>query len=354
MTAAGWYAPEANVAKVKKETASELSARPPIPPERLAYDAARELGEARVRLGGHAVIWLLCFVFLWVASGEFGTAVTVAVMWGIWLGHKAYKLMIAPDLERKWFEQEYRWRLERMSAEKRAAETSSIRSMEELSASIAHEIRNPITAARSLVQQMGEDPTSAENVEYAKIALEELGRVERSISHLLRYAREESFEASEVQLTEVVDSALEAVKDRVEKAGVTVSRDHDGSGALRGDPEKLRRIVINLVTNAIDALEDGPTPKPALTIASGQNLAATEVWLKIKDNGPGIPQEQQEQIFSPFHTSKEHGTGLGLAIVKKLVDAHRGSIEVKSEVGLYTEFTVTLPRERSPSRRSAA
>jgi two-component system C4-dicarboxylate transport sensor histidine kinase DctB len=154
---------------------------------------------------------------------------------------------------------------------------------------------------------MGEDPTSAENVEYAKIALEELGRVERSISHLLRYAREESFEASEVQLTEVVDSALEAVKDRVEKAGVAVSRDHDGSGALRGDPEKLRRIVINLVTNAIDALEDGPTPKPALSIASGQNLAGTEVWLKIKDNGPGIPQGSRSRSSAPFTPPRSTG-----------------------------------------------
>ncbi|MFO0728796.1 MAG: HAMP domain-containing sensor histidine kinase [Myxococcota bacterium] len=346
MSAVGWYAP-----MVQPKDNALASAAPAIPPERAAYDAAQELAKKRVRYLGGVVVWFFCFLFLWMTSGEFTTAATVALLWGIYLGFRGYHVLIAPDLERKLFEQDYRWRLERMSAEKRAAETNNLRSLEELSASIAHEIRNPITAARSLVQQMGEDPTSAENVEYAKIALEELGRVERSISHLLRYAREEAFEATEVALADVFDSALEAVKDRVEKAKVRVQRDHDGLGVLRGDPEKLRRIVINLVTNAIDAVEGAGTPDATVSVASGQNLAGNEVWLKVRDNGPGIPADRLDQIFSPFHTSKEHGTGLGLAIVKKLVDAHQGHIEVKSEVGLYTEFTVTLPRE---SKRSAA
>ena len=87
-----------------------------------------------------------------------------------------------------------------MSRERRVLEGRHVRSLEDLSAQVAHEIRNPITAAKSLVQQMGEDPTSAENVGYAKVALEELDRVERSVAHLLRYAREEDLRLAEVSL----------------------------------------------------------------------------------------------------------------------------------------------------------
>jgi signal transduction histidine kinase len=199
---------------------------------------------------------------------------------------------------------------------------------------------------------MGEDPSCAENVEYAKIALDELARVERSIAHLLRYARDEAFEAADVSLVDVVDSALEAVRDKIDRQNVVVKRDHDGPGRLRGDAEKLRRVVLNLLTNALDALDEGPTPDPLVAVSSGTNLAGTEVWLKIRDNGPGIPAERRSEIFKPFHTSKAHGTGLGLAITKKLVDAHQGSLEVASEPGMFTEMTVTLPVGRAAALSS--
>ncbi len=326
-------------------------------PDALARQEAAEMVQKRVRFGGHVVVWFMVILFLTAVSDEPGAAVAVGLLWGIWLAHKGYSTVIGPLLERRWLEEELRWRATREAAadrERAVVETKQTRSLEELSASIAHEIRNPITAAKSLVQQMGEDPTCVENVEYAKVALEELARVERSIAHLLRYARDEAFEATDLSLVDVVDSALEAVKDKVERQQVAVSRDHDGTGRLRGDGEKLRRVVLNLLTNALDALDEGPTPEPRIAVSSGTNLAGTEVWLKIKDNGPGIPAALQSEIFKPFHTSKEHGTGLGLAITKKLVDAHRGQLEVASEPGLYTEMTVTLPVGRPAAMSSGA
>ena len=115
---------------------------------------------------------------------------------------------------------------------------------------------------------------------------------------------------------------------------------------MRGDAEKLRRVLINLVGNALDAFEEAGTSEPRLEVSMGENLAGSEVWLRIKDNGPGIEAEARDRLFSPFYTSKANGTGLGLPISKKLVDAHGGSIEVESEPGAGAEFLITLPKLR--------
>jgi two-component system NtrC family sensor kinase len=191
---------------------------------------------------------------------------------------------------------------------------------------------------------MGEDPTSAENVEYASVALGELERVERSISHLLRYARDEDIRIEEVHLAEVVTDAVGALRDRIEKARIEVVPALDSVGAMDGDPEKLRRVVLNLVGNAIDALEETRNENPRIEISLGDNLAGSEVWLKIRDNGPGMDEETQEKVFRPFYTSKANGTGLGLAISRKLVDAHGGTIEIDSKPGKGCEFVLTFPK----------
>jgi signal transduction histidine kinase len=114
---------------------------------------------------------------------------------------------------------------------------------------------------------------------------------------------------------------------------------------MRADPDKLRRVIINLLGNALDAFEEREIASPRLQIGSGENLAGTEIWIRVKDNGPGIEPERLDKIFSPFYTSKSSGTGLGLAISKKLVDAHGGSIEAHSAPGSGTEFVLTFPRQ---------
>ena len=226
----------------------------------------------------------------------------------------------------------------------RSTAVDHARQLENLSASIAHEIRNPITAAKSLVQQMGEDLTCADNIEYAEVALAELERVERSVSHLLRYAREEKKENRELCLVDAVDSALSALQDRADEFGVDIQLDCDTPGRIRGDVEQLRRIVLNLVGNAIDALAESKVQNPAIAIEVGDNLAGTEAWLRVSDNGPGIAPEAREFIFNPFHTSKDSGTGLGLAITKKLVEAHGGTVELKSAPAAGASFVLTFPK----------
>ncbi|MFP6606338.1 MAG: HAMP domain-containing sensor histidine kinase, partial [Myxococcota bacterium] len=204
--------------------------------------------------------------------------------------------------------------------------------------------RNPVTAAKSLVQQMGEDPLSGENINYANVALEELDRVERSISHLLRYARDEEISFEPFEMADVVESTLDSYRDRIDLLGVEVELQLDSRGPMQGDPERMRRVLVNLVGNALDAVEQGDTPVPRLQIMAGENLAGTEVWVRVRDNGPGIHPDVLDKIFNPFFTTKDKGTGLGLALSKKVVDAHGGSMDVESDTEAGTEFVLTFPK----------
>jgi signal transduction histidine kinase len=337
----------------RRNLAPHLSSEPSRSPEEIAYLEAQELANQKVRFVRHAVIWgATILFFLSVAGWE--PALIIGLAWGIFLAAQGFSSYLAPSLRRKWIDEEVGSRVRlTVTDERRAAEGRHARSLEALSASIAHEIRNPITAAKSLVQQMGEDPSSSDNLEYAKVALAELDRVERSISHLLRFAREEDLELGEVHLVDVLESALDTFRDRLLKLGVKVERNIEGDRVFQGDPEKVRRVIINLISNALDALSEAATLQPKIDLSAGENLAGTEVWLRVKDNGPGISEERLKKIWNPFYTSKSSGTGLGLAIAKKLVDAHGGTIEVRSVPGAGAEFVVIFPKAGGAARGNA-
>lgn len=322
---------------------------PDLHPDQLdAYHDARRRAHAKAvmfrKLGQCGIT---CAI---IAFFSLRAATIVGVIWGLSLAGEYARRVIEPDLRDRWVRREVARELGRTAPlRRRKIEEEQTRRIEELSASIAHEIRNPITAARSLVQQMGEDPASGDNVGYAEVALEELGRVENSISHLLRYAREEDVQMEPMGMADVIDSSLTTLRDRIERRGVEIRTEIDSPGRMQGDPEKLRRVLINLIGNALDALEEAGVSNPRIAIEAGESLSGSEVWVRVRDNGPGMEPERLERIFSPFYTSKEAGTGLGLAISKKLVDAHGGSIEAHSREGAGAEFVLTFPKEGATS-----
>ncbi len=317
-----------------------------LTPEERAYQEARRRANRRIGFLFHFIPYAFTVLFLFSVSGR--AALAVGFFWGIGVASHYLAAIGAGDLRRRWIAREVDRQLDgTVSRERQVIGGAHTRSLEELSASIAHEIRNPITAAKSLVQQMGEDSRSRENVEYAQVALEELDRVERSISHLLRFARDEEIRIASMRMRDVVEGALETFRDRTRKLGVTVHRELNSDAEIQGDPEKLRRVVINLLGNALDSLEQSSVSRPRIDVQLGENLAGTEVWVRIVDNGPGIDPAVLPKIFSPFYTSKDDGTGLGLAISKKVVDAHGGTIEVSSTPGSGAEFVLTFPKQRA-------
>ncbi len=317
--------------------------RRPRTPEEQAYREARRRVNRRIGFTAHAIAYVSVCVLLIFATRRVG--LLVALAWGIGLACHYFFAVGAPEMRRRLLEREVARQVAAGAPrERRSLSDKHVRSLEELSAQVAHEIRNPITAARSLVQQMDEDPSSAENVAYAKLALDELDRVERSVAHLLRYAREEDLRLGEVRLASLVESALASCSERLAAQRVRLVREIGSDATLRADAEKLRRVLINLVNNALDALAESSPAEPTLEVLAGENLAGTECWIRVHDNGPGIEAEALPKIWSPFFTSKSAGTGLGLAISRKVVEAHGGSIEVASRPGGGAEFTVTVPK----------
>ena len=313
--------------------------------EERAMRDARRRANARIGFHAHALTFAGVFVIVLFFAG-IRLAMIMGLCWGLGLASHYFGAVVVPDLRRRYIDREVRREVrDTAPRERRDIEGRHVRSLEELSASIAHEIRNPITAAKSLVQQMGEDPASRDNVESAKIALDELDRVERSVAHLLRYAREEELSMVDVNVAHVIESALATFDERALSAGVAITTDFDTEVVVRADADKLLRVMLNLVGNALDACEGGGGRAPAIDVAMGENLAGTECWVRVRDNGPGIEEEKLKEVFSPFYTSKQTGTGLGLALSKKVLDAHGGAIEARAAPGGGAEFTVTIPRQ---------
>ncbi len=314
--------------------------------ERKAYlrahkRAAREAG-FYIHLMWYGIVIGSCLLVNLITTPRFEWWVFPAVGWGIglvshfgavygwrWVQERVFEPAIAREVRRE------------VTIEKEVLRTEKQASLDELTASFAHEIRNPIAAAKSLVQQMGEDPTSNENVEYAKVALDELARVERSVSHLLKYAKEEDYHFDNVNLAGVLDGAITQLRSKLEAKQVSVSRNYIGGPTIRADADKLRQVFTNVIDNAIDAMESNSGERRLeLAIRTAHPETATVV---IRDNGCGMPEDQLSKIFNPFYTTKTNGTGLGMGIAKKVMDAHNGRIEVHSEAGSGTEFLISIP-----------
>lgn len=284
--------------------------------------------------------------FLWPAAfWGFGVASHFTAVFGWrWIHDRVF----APAIERE-VRREVMREKEALRSEKQA-------SLDELTATFAHEIRNPIAAAKSLVQQMGEDPVSSENVEYARVALDELARVERSVSHLLKYAKEEDYHFDNVNLAGVLDGALTRMRAKLETNKIAVIRGYLSGPIVRADADKLIQVFSNVIDNAIDAMENVHDERRLeLSIGSGAGMAT----VKIRDNGCGIAEDRIRKIFNPFYTSKKNGTGLGLGVARKVIDAHRGEIQVSSHPGAGAEFVIWIPlasprRDQSSARNGDA
>jgi len=304
---------------------------------------ARRRAAAEVGFYGHATSYLGVIAFLALVNlltTRYPWFLWPALGWGLGLFFHYMAVFGSRALRERWFEPAVEREVRRETA---AMQTEKQADLRDLSSTIAHEIRNPIAAAKSLVQQMGEDPSSVENVEYARVAIDELDRVERRISHLLRYAKEEDYAIAPVNLASVVDAALTRMRSKLDDARVTAVRSYITGPTVQADAEKLQQVFTNVLDNAIDALGSIPENRRIeLTIENGGAYAT----VRVRDNGPGIPAEKIERVFNPFFTTKETGTGLGMAISKKVVEAHEGTIAVESTAGRGTEFAVSLPLPR--------
>jgi two-component system sensor histidine kinase HydH len=218
----------------------------------------------------------------------------------------------------------------------------------QLAATVAHEIRNPITGAKCLLQQVGDElQGNSQGKEYVQLALEDLERVEQSVSQLLTFARKEEFSFSEQDVAELVETTVHRFAAQIQERTASIKLHESARTLAAVDEEKVRRVLINLLTNAADAVNGNGS------IEVSVGATGPEVEIRVRDNGHGLSPEEQEHVFEPFFTTKEQGTGLGLAIAKKIVEGHGGRISVESTLGQGTTFTVTLPRQRAAEKAAA-
>ena len=232
--------------------------------------------------------------------------------------------------------QEFRLRAERLEA------------VAALSASLAHEIRNPLAAIRSAVEQLvrsvGSDP---DDQTLARLVMRESERLNRLLGEFLDFSRVRAAKFERLDLTSLVRDAARITGEHPAAQGVAIAVEGEPV-LLDADSDLMNRMVSNLVLNAVQALDGrGEVTITVGTARPGEGPGAGGVERPVKmtvhDNGPGIPDSVRERLFEPFVTGRQGGTGLGLAIVQRAVAAHRGVILVDTAPGAGTTFSIFLP-----------
>ena len=234
----------------------------------------------------------------------------------------------------------------------------------EMAAGIAHEIRNPLASMSGSIQVLREElPLTEEQAQLMDIVLRESERLNHTIGSFLAYARPQRFAISRLDLRQILGDAALLLRN-----GADVRADHvvevdvpDTPVWYEADENQIRQIVWNLATNGLRAMAGGG--RLSLSVRYEHDTAEPgDVVLTVRDEGCGIPADELDTIFQPFHSSFEKGTGLGLAIVHRIVTDYSGRIDVSSTVGRGTAFRVHLPiRDRltvdqvpQPADRKAA
>jgi two-component system sensor histidine kinase PilS (NtrC family) len=219
----------------------------------------------------------------------------------------------------------------------------------ELSASLAHEIKNPLASIRSSVEQLAGSIHANEDDRFlAQLVVRESDRLSGLLSEFLDFSRVRVTDCHSLDLAAVVQDAVDVVRKHPDKGDDVSIELLAESVSIEGDEDLIHRIVVNLVLNAVQASHDGAHIRVEVREAHPGELpkglrlegAAT---LKVTDDGPGISRDLRERLFEPFVSGRVGGSGLGLAIVQRAVQAHRGAVLVESDPHKETTFTVFLP-----------
>lgn len=233
--------------------------------------------------------------------------------------------------------------------------TERLEAVAELSASLAHEIKNPLASISSSVQQLGLSEGADEDDQLlSKLVLKESDRLSRLLSDFIEFARLHVERLKEFDLRDAAGHALNVVRQHPSyREEIELELDVEDSPVLiKGDEDLIHRVITNLVLNAMQAATPGSAAKVEVLVRrehpdcvlSGLEVL-NPVFLRVSDNGPGIAQADLKRIFDPFFSKRRGGTGLGLAIVHRVVQEHGGNILVSSDPEKGSRFTICLPAE---------
>ncbi len=257
----------------------------------------------------------------------------------------------AEELEKSLFKlREQSEKMDEMEEQLRLADRLSV--IGELTASLAHEVRNPLGSIRGAVEILRDElPQTEQTSEFLQILVEETERLSGVVENYLSFSRSRKQEISSIDVREIVRNVGNLLNSRARKEEISIRLDMPETPLLvEINPNQLRQILVNLAMNSIQATASGGEITLKAEICSAReskNNASREtvrmLCLSVIDKGSGIEETELEKIFLPFYTNKADGTGLGLAIVKRIADQNNWQIRAKSRPGEGTDFSIFIP-----------
>lgn len=208
----------------------------------------------------------------------------------------------------------------------------------QLSASISHEIKNPITITQGFVEALEDEDCKEKRYEYAGYALDELKRAQNIIQGFLKLTKPEEENLVDINISNELAYTVNLLKPYAKSHFVKIEADGIGEEyIILGDSQKVRQCFINLIKNAIEAMENGGK------LLLRMKKIDSKLFIEIIDNGVGMTSHEIKNLGTPYFTTKDKGTGLGMTIVFNIIKNLKGEIQVKSQKGKGTHFTITFP-----------
>ncbi|MDT4969139.1 MAG: hypothetical protein QOJ64_3876 [Acidobacteriota bacterium] len=230
--------------------------------------------------------------------------------------------------------------LERRRVEQQLFESEKLAAVGRLAASIAHEVNNPLEAIKNSLYLMQSDQDAEKNARFLEIARKETERVSHIIRQMLGFARR-SGEVGWVDVNQVLEETLVLLEKKLKQSGVRVTEALSPQLPLvRARADQLRQVFLNLLLNAQQAISGGG--EIVISTSRFEQALQPSISIQISDSGVGIPGEDLARIFEPFYSTRKKGTGLGLWVTQDIVRQHGGRIDVSSEKGSGTTFTIML------------
>lgn len=228
-----------------------------------------------------------------------------------------------------------------LALEAQLNQTERLAALGEMTAGVAHEIRNPLGIISSTAELLRERLSQYEpQNRLAQIIVEEANRLNEKVTEFLDFARPRVPNLRNCDLEKVLDRSLELLKPEIERLHISVERHYQENGQPQvADPDLLHQAFLNILLNALQAMPQGGYLK--VSTAPGPNGQGSQVT--IEDTGDGIDPDRVKKLFNPFFTTKEKGSGLGLPIVKSIIESHQGGIKIESRPGHGTAVTIELP-----------
>lgn len=224
------------------------------------------------------------------------------------------------------------------NAQEEIVQSEKLAAMGYLSAGMAHEIRNPLNSISLFIQLMRQTTKEPDQLEYQAKVLKEVDRIDSIIRKLLDSSRRARIISSDVQINQVIDSAIEAFSPQIETKKIQVERKyHCIPSPITADPAELEQIFTNLFLNALDAMGRGGRLEVEVSEKNGY------VIVRVSDSGCGIGEDVLPNIFDPFFSTKSRGTGMGLPVAQRIARMYEGSMEVESSSPAGTTFRLEFP-----------